>query len=460
MKTSHSPSRSFCFLILLLNILPLHSVAQNYQEKIGQMIMVGFGTSQSAKDSLLFDIQNRNLGGTVLFAYNMNNPTQIKVLSAELQSNANFPLFISTDQEGGFVARLDEQNGYEATYSNFELGTEINDEAVTREQASIMAGWMAEAGINMNLAPVVDVNVNPEGIIGTRGRSFSEDENVVYQHASWFIEEFHEQNIVTSLKHFPGHGSAEGDTHQGFTDVTNSWQPRELAPFRLLIEDGYQDAIMTAHLTNNNWDNEYPASLSEYALKTILRDSLGFNGVVISDDLLMGAITDNFGFDEAVVQAINAGTDILLFTTNLYEGKSLAQHVISLVSTKLAEGVISEQTIDEAYARIMDLKKLRISTSREHFEPIAGKPEKIHISNYPNPFNPTTTVVVTLNSPGNVKMRITNSIGQIVQTFKPSRLSAGNHHFTFEANHLASGMYFIIVDAANYRQTHKMILLK
>lgn len=424
--------------------------------------MVGVTTSQESQDSLMYDIENRNLGGVLLFAYNLRFPSQIRAQNSRFQEAADTPLFLATDQEGGIVARLDENNGFERTYTAFELGTEFNSEDSTRKQAALMAGWMASSGLNMNLAPVVDVNVDPNSpAIGGLDRSFSDDEYIVYEHASWFVDEFHKQNIATSLKHFPGHGSAASDSHEGFTDISGTWQDRELDPFRFIVQNEYNDAIMTGHLFKQDWDNEYPASLSSYAVTDILRDSLGFEGVVISDELFMDAVQDNYGMEEAIVQVVNSDTDILLFNTNLYQENSLARYVISLISQKVDEGVITEETINNSYNRIMGLKDKRITTSNE-FDGLASQdlPHTVDVSNYPNPFNPTTTVSVSLDRASQVQVQVFNSIGQQVQTLKQAYLSSGVHTFSFDGRNLSSGMYLVVVSTPEVRKVHKMMLIK
>lgn len=425
--------------------------------------MVGVETSQQHQDSLMYDIEHRNLGGVLMFAYNLRFPSQIRAQNSRLQGAASTPLFLATDQEGGIVARLDEQNGFERTYSAHELGTEFNSEDSTRKHAALMAGWMVSSGFNMNLAPVVDVNVDPNSpAIGGLDRSYSSDENVVYQHASWFIDEFHKQNIATSLKHFPGHGSAVSDSHEGFTDITNTWEDRELDPFRFIIEDGYNDAVMTGHLFNQNWDEDYPASLSKFAITDILRDSLGFDGVVISDELFMGAVQENYGMDEAIVQVVNSDTDILLFNRNLYQDKSLTGYVISLITEKIDEGIISEETINKSYNRIMALKEKRIPTSSEtDFLPADDNlPRTIEIANYPNPFNPSTTISLSLDKASPIQVQVFNSIGQKVQTLVQSQLSSGIHEFRFDGSNLSSGMYLVVVSTPEIREVHKMMLIK
>lgn len=434
--------------------------SQTLQDKIGQMLMVGMPNSGSVKDTLIADIIERNLGGVILFAYNLDNPVQIRNLTDELQEYANSGLFISVDQEGGIVARLDEKNGYTETYSAYELGYIFNSEDSTRAMARMMTHWLYDAGFNMNLAPVVDVNVNPNSpAIGRLNRSFSNDEYRVYEHASWFIDEFNRMRIATALKHFPGHGSAVVDSHFGFTDITNTWQHRELDVYRWLIQDGYSDAIMTGHLFKRDWDTDYPASLSHYAVTSILRDSLGFEGVVITDELFMRALRDNYGFDETIVATINAGTDILLFNTNIYNNMSLARYVIALVTSKIEDGIIEETTIDAAYERIMALKENRVFTSV--YDNISvQKPASFQISNYPNPFNPSTTVMVSLMESEEVKIMITNSLGQVVENISSGYLQAGIHSYRFDAGNLASGVYFVHVRSGSSVKTHPMILIK
>jgi beta-N-acetylhexosaminidase len=435
--------------------------SQTLQEKIGQMLMVGMPNSGSVKDTLVADIIDRNLGGVILFAYNLDNRVQIRDLTDELQEYANSGLFISVDQEGGIVARLDEKNGYSETYSAYELGYIFNSEDSTRAMARMMSHWLLDAGFNMNLAPVVDVNVNPNSpAIGRLDRSFSNDEYRVFEQASWFIDEFNRLRIATALKHYPGHGSAVVDSHFGFTDITNTWQHRELDVYRWLIQDGYSDAIMTGHLFKRDWDTVYPASLSRYAVTSILRDSLGFKGVVITDELFMRALRDNYGFDDTIVATINAGTDILLFNTNIYNDMSLARYVIALVTSKIDDGIIEETTIDAAYDRIMALKANRVFTSATSDDRTAHKPGSFQITNYPNPFNPSTTLMVSLTESQDVNILITNSIGQVVQEVSRGYLPAGVHSYRFNAGSLASGVYFAHVRSGLSVKTHPMILVK
>lgn len=450
----------FCTTLLILTSSVLKS--QSIEDKIGQMIMVGFGTSQKAQDSLMYDIENRNLGGVLMFAYNLDSPSQIKSQNARLQNSAaNHPLFISIDQEGGIVARLDEQNGYKRTFSAYDLGYTFDLEDSTRATAALMANWLEDGGFNINFAPVVDVNIDPNSpAIGRLDRSFSDNEFEVHQHAGWYINEFKKQGILSTLKHFPGHGSARNDSHFGFTDITSTWQKRELDPFRLLIEDGFDDLVMTGHLFKSDWDNTYPVSLSHYAISTMLRDSLNFEGLVISDELFMNAIQDNYGMEEAIVNTINAGTDILLFSTNIYNDISLPNYLITLISDKVASGAISADRIDAAYQRIVSAKQEKIITSSEEISEFTEKPGKISVNNYPNPFNPSTTVLITLLEAQDLSVSVYNSVGRKVRTLEAGKFSAGSHSFLFDASNLASGIYFVRITGNRVQKTHKMLLVK
>lgn len=435
--------------------------AQSLKEKIGQMIIVGFNGGQTSQDSLMYDITNRNLGGVLIFAYNLRFPSQIKAQNNRLQNAATTPLFISIDQEGGYVARLDENNGFSRTFSAHALGNTFDNEDSTRAQAKLMGGWLKEYGFNLNYAPVVDVNVDANSpAIGKLNRSFSNNEYKVYEHAAWTINEFQKQGIISSLKHFPGHGSAVNDSHNDFTDISNTWQARELDPYELLIDDGFNEIVMTGHLYKSDWDTLYPASLSHFAITEILRDSLGFQGLVITDELFMRAIRDNYGFDEAIVTTINAGTDILLFNTNLYKDVSLPGYLITLISKKVSEGEITEARINESYNRIMAIKAQKLVTSNEGDVAQITMAKPIQIDNYPNPFNPSTNIKVEFPQSQQALVDVFNSLGQKIRTLANQRFSSGAYTFMFNGSDLASGVYFVRVQGELIDQTHKIVLLK
>jgi len=334
--------------------------------KIGQMLMVGFRGLEVSDDSpIVQDIRDRHLGGVVLFDYdvptrspvrNVESPTQVTALVKALQSASATPLLVAIDYEGGTITRLKEKSGFPPTVSHQYLG-EVNDLRFTHQEATKMAKTLAELGINLNLAPVVDVNTNPDNpIIAKYERSFSADPEIVTQQALEFIEAHHEQGVLCTLKHFPGHGSSTGDSHLGVVDVTDTWSRIELEPYASIIEAGQADAIMTAHVFNANLDPEYPATLSRPTITGILREELGYDGVVISDDMQMGAIADHYGFEIAIQKSIEAGVDILAIANNSVYEEDIAAHTVALIKRLVQDGRTDEARINESYQRIRQLK--------------------------------------------------------------------------------------------------------
>lgn len=445
--------------LLLIVLISVSTFAQtDLRHKISQMLMIGFQGKSVTDTMLINDLNKRGVGGVILFAANIESPTQLNQLTTQLKSYSSIPLFISVDQEGGKVARLNATNGYQSTYSAFKIGTYFNNEFDTRGWAGQMATWLSSAGINIDLAPVADVDVNPTSpAIGALDRSFSKIPDSVYQHCFWFIDEFHQRNIFNTLKHFPGHGSAATDSHLGFTDITNTWADSELIPFRKLIASGYNDFIMSGHLFNSNLDPNYPASLSNKVLTELLRNSLKFKGLIITDGMFMGAISNNYTFDKAVELAINAGNDVLLYTANNLNGKSLVDSVVNIVMNKISEGKITEQRIDESYNRII-LKKSLLTEIKN----IAGNiiPDDFEISNYPNPFNSSTQINLRISRAGFVSMKLYNIIGEEIKEIVHEYMEEGVHKFLFNGNELSSGVYLLRMNIGENFLSHKIILMK
>jgi beta-N-acetylhexosaminidase len=345
---------------------PTSTPAPSLRDRIGQMLLVGFrGLTVDEAGEIVSDIRDRNLGGILLFdtdqpthskVRNVESPAQLTALVAGLQSLAGTSLIVAIDEEGGLVARLDERHGFPSTISAADLGAR-GDVAFTQQAGAQIAETLASVGVTLNLAPVVDLNVNPTNpIIGALGRSFSADPAVVTAQAEAFVEGHRSVGVKTTIKHFPGHGSSTGDTHLGVVDVTNTWTPIELEPFRNLVNDGLADAILTAHVFNSKLDPEHPATLSEPTITGILRDELGWDGVVISDDMQMGAIRQAYGYADALRLAILAGVDILTIAQQqVYEPGIVAQ-TIDLIEGLVRDGSLTEARIDESYQRIQALK--------------------------------------------------------------------------------------------------------
>ena len=330
------------------------------------MLLVGFrGLTVDEAAEIVTDIEERNLGGVLLFdtdqptgspVRNVESPEQLTALVAGLQALARTPLLVAIDEKGGLVARLDERHGFPPTVSAAELGAQ-DDPAVTRQAGEAIAETLDSVGISLNLAPVVDLDVNPTNpIIGALDRSFSADPAVVTAQAEAFIEGHRAVGVRTTLKHFPGHGSSTGDTHLGVVDVTETWSSIELEPFRSIVVDGLADAVLTAHVFNATLDPEHPATLSQPTITGILREQIGWDGVVISDDMQMGAIREAYGYPDAVRLAILAGVDILTIAQQQVYEAGIVERTIDLIEGFVLDGTLSEERIDASYARIQALK--------------------------------------------------------------------------------------------------------
>ncbi len=341
------------------------SAGVSLEQKIGQMLMVGFhGTSAKPDSKICRDIKRYNLGAVILFDYNpvdkskpknIASKAQVAKLTRELQAcSRDGKLLIAVDQEGGRVQRLKSRYGFYGKFPKAADVVKAGNMKLTYEQ---MAKELKSVGINYDLAPVVDLDINKKNhVIHGLGRSFGEDPKTVAKYASIFIDAMHRYGVLTSLKHFPGHGSSVGDTHKGFVDVTHLWKPVELEPYRLLKDKA--DTVMVAHVFNKKIDPKNPATLSRKTVEGLLRKKIGFEGVVITDDLQMGAISKKYSLKETLRLAINAGDDILLFGNQLDPRKVVStKELVETVMVLIKEGRVSEARIEESYARIRRLKK-------------------------------------------------------------------------------------------------------
>lgn len=331
---------------------------------IGQMIMIGIGdfNEVNIRETIFDEIKKGKVGGVVLYEKNIlfeNPKPELALLVNYLQKDAKIPMFISIDEEGGFVSRMKARYGFPKNVSAQHLGNLDNLDS-TRHYARQTASLLDSFGINMNYAPVVDVNLNRENpVIGSIERSYSTEYDKVIKHAYQVVDMHQRQRVISVLKHFPGHGSSKNDTHMGLTDVTSTWQIEELYPYSTLIDSGIVKAVMTAHIVNKVLDkSKKPATLSKHVIDKLLREFLGFDGVIISDDLQMGAIRNEFGLKDAIKMSIEAGIDILMFANNVkdYELVS-ASTVHAIIKNLLSEGIITRERIYESYQRIMKLKK-------------------------------------------------------------------------------------------------------
>lgn len=337
------------------------------EQKIGQLLMIGFRGYQPADTShIMRDIVDYNLGGVILFDYdvptkravrNIESAGQVRSLNDTLQNLASTPLFIAIDQEGGRVARLKASRGFPETVSAQYLGILDNPDS-TRAYAEEQTALLSDLGFNVNFAPVVDLNTNPDNpVIGAIKRSYGADPALVTKHASIVIEEHQQHDILPVIKHFPGHGSAWNDSHVGMADVTDTWADTELAPYRNLANTNYHFGVMTAHVLNKNLDEELPATLSNSVQTGLLRKSIEFEGLLFSDDMQMEAIRSFYGLEFSIEHALNAGVDVLVFGNNSVYQPEIVPDAINIILTLVENGSVPEQRIDEAYSRVMETKR-------------------------------------------------------------------------------------------------------
>jgi len=335
--------RAFLFTLFL----PLMLFSLTLEDKISNLFLIGF-EGKSVPKKLCSYLKLHPLGGVILFGKNISSPLQLKRLSNDLKTCSKYPLLIAIDEEGGAVQRLSSKNGFFDTPSAKKISSMEEDKA--RYYFRKMAKTLKEEGINLNLAPSVDLSINPKNsVIVQRGRSFGKSPKIVEKFASIFIEEMKKEGVISSLKHFPGHGSSLGDSHKGFVDVSWFWQKRELEPFLNLKAD----MIMSAHIFNSHIDPLYPATLSKKTL-SILRKN-GFKGVIISDDMQMGAISSNYSQKDAFALALNAGVDILLIGNQLSKPQSIDE-LVNEVKELVYANIVSKERINEANDMIVRLK--------------------------------------------------------------------------------------------------------
>jgi beta-N-acetylhexosaminidase len=337
-------------------------VTEPLGRRIARMLIVGFrGAAVGPNDWIMKDITDRGLGGVILFdrdqltgaSRNINSPPQVTALIKTLTAASGGHLIVSIDQEGGKIARLGPQNGFPATKSQEEIGA-VNSPPVTKAWAAGMARTLTGIGVNFNFAPVVDLAANPDNpAIALLDRSFSADPAVVVSCATDTIGEYRRVGVRTSLKHFPGLGSASGNTDFEAVDVSGTWTAKELVPFQQLIDTKMADTVMVTHFLNRQLEpSGKPMSLSKPVITGLLRDKMGWNGVVVTDDMQAVAITSRYGRDESVGLALEAGVDQLVFGNQAVYDPEVVQQTIAYVTGLVKAGKITEAQIDRSVARI------------------------------------------------------------------------------------------------------------
>ena len=320
-------------------------------EKIGQLFIVGF-EGETVNDEIVDLISNRKVGGLILFARNIVNSSQLIELNNSLRKiESDIPLFISVDEEGGLVSRV--PNEFEALPSSGEIGN-YNSEEISYKVGAIIAKELKALGFNMDFAPVLDINSNPNNtVIGER--AFGDNADIVTRLGIKTMEGIRDGGIIPVVKHFPGHGDTDVDSHYGLPIVTKTLDELnslEFIPFKEAINNG-ADVVMISSIILSSIDSENPSTMSEKVMTDILRGDLGFDGVIATDDMTMAAIMDNYNLTDAVVMSIKSGADLVL----VCHGYDNILNSILAVKDAVNSGIISEERIDESVDSILKLKE-------------------------------------------------------------------------------------------------------
>lgn len=321
-------------------------------EKLGQMVMIGIQGTKVDDDSL-YMLNQYHMGGVILFDRNMESPEQVKQLTSDLQaqSNEKVPLFIGIDEEGGDVVRMAEK--LTPPPSQKEIGA-TGDIEQAKTWAIKTAKSLKDMGINVNFAPVADVGSNDK-------RSYSTDTNTVIDFVRAATKGYQQENIIYSLKHFPGIGKGRVDSHvdSSSIDVTKGiLMAEDIIPFKTIIDENEPNDyfILVSHLKYPALDEEYPASLSSKIMTDLLRNELGYKGIIITDDMEMGAVANHNDFRSIGVKAVKAGVDIVLVCHEYQHQQEVYLGLLDAVNS----GEISQERIDESVKRIIKVKLLHL----------------------------------------------------------------------------------------------------
>lgn len=342
------------FAPAILRVTPVN--AAEVSKMAGQLLVMGLPGNDSGDKSakvLTKHIANGHAGGAVLLRHNVKSRKQTLSLTRSF-IGASKQALISVDQEGGKVQRLSKKHGFtKIPEASWVAGNMNPKKALALYTAA--GREMRKAGFNINLAPSVDVHDPKNPVIGKYGRSFGRDADRITSFASAFVTGMSSAGVACSLKHFPGHGSSRGDSHDGFVDITKTWSDNELIPFQKLASSA--PLIMSAHLYHKTHSNgKMPITFSQKALTGLLRQKLNYNGVILTDDLDMGAIRKSFSLKQAVIKALQAGNDLLLMSNSLKYNGDLPVIATKWITAAVKDGQLSQASITASYNRVMRLK--------------------------------------------------------------------------------------------------------
>ena len=322
------------------------------EEKVGQMIFAGIEDT-TITDQAKQLISKDMVGGLILFKNNMIDVQQTVGFINELKTeskNNKIPLFLGVDEEGGRVTRLP---GITKFPTNLDVGKQ-NNEKWSYDIGVQLGTALKSFGFNVNFAPVLDVNSNPSNpVIGDR--SFGDNPTIVSKLGIQTMKGMQSQSIIPVVKHFPGHGDTSVDSHKELPVIHKTkedLQALELIPFKDAVNNG-ADMVMVGHILLPNLDTQFPSSLSSDIITDLLREEMGFNGVIITDDMTMDAITNQYDIGYASVEAVKAGNDMVMIAHNYTNVKKAKDYILKAVR----KGEISEERINSSVIRILSLKE-------------------------------------------------------------------------------------------------------
>ena len=327
------------------------------EQKVGQLFigtpeqLTGGNTVTAMDDALAQALVRYPLGGIVLFAQNIQTPDQLTALTQALGNIPGIPLFIAVDEEGGPVARLGRNPAFHLpTYRNAAAVGASGDPQDALEMGRTIGAYLKEYGFNLDFAPVADVNTNPHNpVIGSR--AFSSDPAAAAEMAEAFAAGLREQGICATFKHFPGHGDTAQDSHTGLPVVYKTLEELENCEFLPFRNAGNTDMVMIAHVALPNVTGDMtPATLSRQIVTEILKEKMGFEGLVVTDAMNMGAIVQTYGSGEAAVAALQAGCDLILIPKDLPEA-------FDAVLAALEDGRLTEEWLDKTVRKILEFKQ-------------------------------------------------------------------------------------------------------
>lgn len=331
--------------------------APGLETLVGRTLILGFvgdDPSDEGADAIEADLADGRIGGVLFLRHNARTRDGVLGLARRFREAAP-QAWLSVDQEGGFVQRLTAEMGFTDIPTAIELAEMGPVTAAPILQAA--AGELAEAGFNLNLAPVADLRQDANAVIGRWDRAFGTDPAAVAAWCGVFIEAMEAAGVACAIKHFPGHGRSSGDSHDGFVDLTQTWSFEEVEPFARLIESDHAHLVMGGHLINRRLDpSGAPVTLSRPVLDGLLRQAMRYDGAVITDDLDMGAIRDHYTREEAVTGALAAGNDLLLISNSADADPDLPRRAVDWAGAAIDRGDLTMNRLIEASARIDQLK--------------------------------------------------------------------------------------------------------